>query len=190
MEFPTLILIDVQTGFADPCWGRRNNPAFEEHTARLLAHWRARAAGIVHVRHCSVEPDSPLRPDRPGVAWMTCAQPQAGEAVFEKSVHAAFIGTDLHAYLCARGARSLVLAGLTTDHCVSTTTRVAADMGYEVRVAAEATATFDRFTPQGERIAAEVVHQVSLASLDREFARVSTTAELLRLQGEKIGSVS
>jgi nicotinamidase-related amidase len=36
-----LIVIDVQQGFDDPAWGRRDNPDCEANIARLIAAWRA-----------------------------------------------------------------------------------------------------------------------------------------------------
>ncbi|GGI09449.1 hypothetical protein GCM10011354_34130 [Egicoccus halophilus] len=59
-----LIVIDVQRGFADPAWGRRDDVDAESNIAALLAAWRERGAPIVLVRHDSVLPDSPLRPGR------------------------------------------------------------------------------------------------------------------------------
>ena len=54
-----LIVIDVQRGFADPYWGLRSNPAFEDNLAALLAH---HDGPVVLVRHDSREPGSPLAP--------------------------------------------------------------------------------------------------------------------------------
>ena len=71
----------------------------------------------------SVEPDSPLRPELPGNALKPEALPHPGEPLFQKSVNSAFIGTGLEQHLRSAGIAALVLAGLTTDHCVSSTAR-------------------------------------------------------------------
>ena len=42
-----LIVVDVQQGFADPFWGRRDNPAAEENIASLIREWRAKARPVV-----------------------------------------------------------------------------------------------------------------------------------------------
>jgi nicotinamidase-related amidase len=148
----------------------------------LLARWRARAWPVAHVRHASSEAGSPLSADAPGFAFMDFAAPAAGEPVYVKQVNSAFIGTRLEEDLRADGVRRLVVCGLTTDHCVSTSVRMAANLGFEVTLVADACATFARQTPDGAVIAAEEVQRVHLASLHGEFARVRQTAEVLALQ--------
>ena len=118
-----LILIDVQEGLDDPRLGKRNNPAAERNMARLLAEWRRRSWPIFHIQHLSTEPDSPLRPELPGFRIKRIVAPQGQEPVIQKRVNSAFIGTDLQGRLTEAGIHSLVLAGLTTDHCVSSTAR-------------------------------------------------------------------
>jgi nicotinamidase-related amidase len=172
LALPSLIVIDVQKGFDDPAWGPRNNPAFEERLTWLISLWRERGAPVLHVRHDSRLRESPLRPGQCGNAFKACALPLAGEVVIPKAVNSAFIGTSLAAVLAESASRRLVLAGLTTDHCVSTTARMAGNLGYETYVVSDATATFARRRADGEMLDAELVHQVSLASLDGEFATV------------------
>jgi nicotinamidase-related amidase len=174
-----LLLIDVQQGFADPRWGARNNPDAEQRIAALLAAWRRAGWPVLHVQHMSQEPGSPLRPEAPGNAFRPEAAPLAGEPLFQKTVNSAFIGTTLEEHLRHEGIGALVIAGLTTDHCVSTTARMAGNLGFEVVIVEDATATFERTGPDGVRYSAEQMHRLALASLHGEFGRVEPSGEVL-----------
>jgi len=173
---PALLLIDIQDGIG---WEGRNNPDAEQQAARLLAAWRETGRPVIHVRHLSTEPASLLRPELPGSAIKQVVSPLEREPVVEKQVNSAFIGTGLEERLRSEGVDKVVIAGLTSDHCVSATARMAGDLGFDAYVVADATATFDRTGPDGEHLPAEQVHAVSLATLDGEFATVVKTEEVL-----------
>ena len=178
-----LLLIDVQQGLDDPRYGARNNPDAEQRIADLLAAWRVAGRPVIHVQHLSLEPQSPLREDAPGNAFKAEALPLAGEPVFRKHVNSAFIGTDLEAHLHANGIKALVVAGITTDHCVSATVRMAGNLGFAVTVVEDATATFERRGPDGTHYSADLMHRVSLASLHGEFATVQRAEDILAAVG-------
>src|ERR1700740_1669662 len=178
---PALLLIDIHYGFDDiPYWGgERNNPGAETNAKKLLGLWRELQLPVFHIQHCSVEAASPLRPDHPGNRIKDMVKPLPGEPVIKKTVNSAFIGTDLKERLDAQGIRALVISGLTTDHCISTTTRMAGNLGYETFLVSDATATFNKTGVNGEQFPAELIHQTALASLNGEFATVLTTGELI-----------
>ena len=179
---PVLICVDLQSGFADEAYwgGNRNNQQAEIVCAAIMAKWRELGLEIVHVRHSSTDPRSRLHESRPGFRFNPLAAPEGDETVITKSVNGAFIGTNLKEILDRRGCRSVVIVGLTTDHCVSTTVRMAGNFGYDTRVVSDATATFDRVGVNGERYPSELVHWMALASLKDEFADVLTSDELLK----------
>ena len=125
-----------------------------------------------------MESDSPLRPELPGCQFKPEAAPIEGEPVFKKTVNSAFIGTKLESYLRDNGIEQIVIVGLTTDHCVSTTTRMAGNFGFKVLLVSDATATFDRKGPDGKEYMAENIHAIHIASLNDEFCSVITTDSL------------
>lgn len=147
--------------------------------ARLLAAWRETNRPVFHVQHLSLSPASPLRASEPGHVIKDAVKPQDGEPLFQKHVNSAFIGTDLEQQLRARGYDTLVIIGLTTPHCISTTARMAGNLGFCTFVVADATAAFDLVGHDGRRFTAEETHAVSLAALNGEFATVVETETLL-----------
>jgi nicotinamidase-related amidase len=174
-----LVLVDIQAGFDDPAWGVRNNPRAEDFSGELLEAWRRRGWPVVHVQHDSLEPGSPLAPGTPGHEHKPQVTPRGNEPVVHKTVNSAFIGTDLEQRLRELGVPGVVLCGLTTDHCVSTTARMSANLGFETWLVADACATFARRGPDGRIFSASLVHDVAIASLQGEFATVLTSEELL-----------
>lgn len=159
--------------------GRGAPPEAEANIARLLAAGRTSEWPVIHVQHLSTSPDSPLRSDSPSVEIKPEAAPHGGEPLFQKHVNNAFVGTDLEPFLRERGIESLVVVGLTTDHCVSTSARMAGDLGFETFVVADATAAFELEGHDGRRFSADDVHAVSLVTLKDEFATIVTTADVL-----------
>lgn len=180
-----LLLIDFQKGFDDiHYWGgQRNNPDAENNAHLLLTHWREHNLPIFHVRHNSLNPGSPLHGGNAGYAFKDLLAPAAAESIITKHVNSAFIGTALEEQLNAGNITRLVIAGLTTDHCVSTTTRMAGNLGYETFLVADATATFNRKGMDGQDFPAELIHETALASLNREFATVLSTRRIIDTLG-------
>ena len=176
-----LLIIDVQQGFDDPFWGRRNNPLAEANIVRLLEAWRDQQWPIIHVQHQSRIAHSPLHPTNPGYALKVQVHPLPGETLITKQVNSAFIGTSLETLLRQRHITTLVVTGLTTNHCVETTVRMAGNLGFLPYLVSDATATFDRMGPDGRLHRAEDIHTISLASIHGEFAQVVTTGEVLEV---------
>jgi len=176
-----LILIDIQKGFDDlSYWGARNNPEAEQNASQILNAWRAEGLPVFHVKHNSTNPKSKLVPNQVGNEIQDIVKPLPSEPVISKNVNSAFIGTDLKERLEKQQIKSLVMVGLTTDHCVSTSVRMAGNLGFEVRLISDATATFDKVLTSGEKLSAELIHKANLPSLHNEFATVLTTQELLQ----------
>ena len=175
----TLLVIDVQEGFSDPSWGGRNNLQAEANIGHLLAAWRGTGRPVVHVHHDSSSLNGKFVSGTPGNAPKAQAAPLKGEPVHHKTVNSGFIGTRLEQDLRAAGVDTLVIVGLTTQHYVSTTTRMAGNLGFQAYVVTDATATFDQIGIGGQKRAAIDVHFAALSDLNGEFATVTDTKTLL-----------
>jgi len=177
---PALILIDIQKGFDNiEYWGgQRNNPDAEENASELLQLWRKHHLPVFHIQHCSSNPDSLLHETNAGNDFKDLVKPMGDEPIIKKNVNSAFIGTNLQEQLDHLKITKLVIVGLTTDHCVSTTTRMAGNLGFDTFLVADATATFNKIGLEGQQFSAELIHATALASLNHEFATIVTTAFL------------
>ena len=175
-----LIIIDVQKAFEDEKWGTRNNLQAEENIQMLLKLWREKEYPIIHIQHLSDNSQSVFHPSKPSSAFKDIAVPLKSETIFKKKVNSAFIGTELEKHLKDNNINKVVIVGLTTPHCVSTTTRMSGNLGFETYLVSDATAAFAIKGADNTYYSAEQIHNVSLATLDDEFATVSTTAELVQ----------
>jgi len=185
MNFAQTVLlpVDMQQAFDGPSWPRRWNGAVDRNGQAILDAWRSRGLPVIHVKHDSIDPGSTLRPGQPGNAFRPGFEPRDGEPVVSKSVNSAFIGTDLDLRLKRLGVRKVVVFGITTDMCVSTTVRTGANLGYEMILVEDACDCFDLPDGQGGTIPARTSHQAHVATLRFEFARVLTTQEIVEALG-------
>ncbi|RFU73553.1 isochorismatase hydrolase [Trichoderma arundinaceum] len=194
-----LLLIDIQQGFNHPShWGRkRSTPNFEENVAELLATFREVAPeNIFHVCHYSTLPHSPLHPSNGAIDFQPYAAPLPSEPTFPKHKNSGFVGTNLEAAIRERKITTLVVCGLMTEHCVSSTLRQASDLGVvdgvhgedskgRILLVQDATGSYDT-TFGGRYYDAETVHSVHLSGLDTEFCQVVNLKVVLReLRGQK-----
>jgi nicotinamidase-related amidase len=177
-----LVVVDVQVGFDEPGWGRRNNEACDDNVAALVDAFGATGRPVVLVRHDSDEPDSPLRAGAPGNALKPFLAELTPDLLVTKQVNSSFHGEpDLDGWLRGRGVTSLVVCGITTNHCCETTARVGGNLGYDVWFAIDATHTFDRTGPDGTTMTADELARATATNLHGEFATVTPTAELVAM---------
>ena len=177
MERVALIVVDVQQGFDDPVWGKRNNPGCEGNIAALIEAWRAQGQPVVFVRHDSPESGSPFTPGQPGndLHEMLTGEP---DFFVSKGVNSSFHGEpDLAEWLRGKGIERVAVCGIQTNMCCETTARVAANLGFEMDFVLDATYTFALPSHDGGTISADELARVTAANLDPEFGRVMSTRE-------------
>ena len=168
-----LIIVDIQNDYFPG--GKMelvgSNEAAGE-ASRLLRAFRERGAPIFHIQHISTRPGATFfLPDTEGVKIHESVAPLASERVITKHFPNSFRGTQLLELLRAANIQQLAIAGMMTHMCIDATTRAAADLGFECRLAQDACATRD-LTFGGAKVAARDVHTAFLASLNGAFAKV------------------
>ena len=178
IEQSALLVIDIQDSFKlGPRWERRNNPDFEQNVDRLLQSWRAAGLPVFFILH--TDPDPGFERDSPLVKVMDFLSPRENEPVILKDTRNAFTSTDLQKRLDAQGVKRVVITGISTEQCCETTTRVAADLGYDVDFVTEATRTFPIALPDGGELSTDEIVRRTEAVLRNRFARIARVDELV-----------
>jgi maleamate amidohydrolase len=113
-----------------------------------------------------------------GAAIADQVAPQPGDIVLVKKKPSAFVGTPLTGLLVDRHVDTVIVVGGSTSNCVRATAVDAAALN--LRVVVPADCVFDRF---------DISHRVSLFDLDRQYADVSWSEEIIA-ELEKIGGAT
>lgn len=170
-----LIVIDVQQAF-DHQQRQRNNQSAEKNIMEVIDHFRKHDGNIVHVRHISDSQDSLFFEGSETSKFKPEAIPLESETTILKTVNSAFIGTDLEQQLRKENINTLFIVGLTAPHCVSTTTRMASNLGFNCILVEDATASFELTDHLGRKYSAQEIHDGTMASLNEEFAEILITS--------------
>ena len=177
---PALLLVDIQKAFLEKDYPGliRNNEHAEFICGKILKKWRTLDLPIIHVRHSSSNPESKLHKSRPGFEFNDYVTPLETEMVLTKEVNSAFIGTNLENILIKSQIDTLVIVGMTTNHCISTTVRMSGNLGFDTYLISDSTACYNTKGINGEIIDCNTIYNSALASLQEEFATVIDSKEL------------
>jgi nicotinamidase-related amidase len=186
-----LVVVDVQESFRQrPNWQAVSNPGIVGQVNRLVTWARDRGDLVVWVLHAEPGTGNVFDPDSGHVRMMDGLKPEEAEPVLTKTSRNAFTTTNLQQILTTEGIRDLVVCGIQTEQCCETTTRLAADLGFDVTFVTDATATFPiphRDAPQDRELeeiladprtlqVAEIIARTEYALAGRFAAITGTTA--------------
>ena len=179
IERSALLVVDAQDSFkAGPRWARRSNHDFERNVGALVDSYREAGLPVVFIIH--TDEDDAFRSDSPYFQLMDFIQRRDSEPLLVKNTRNSFTSTDLQQRLEALGVKRVVVTGIQTEQCVETTTRVAADLGYDADFVTEATMTFPiRNDETGEELATNDIVQRTEFVLRNRFARIARVAEIV-----------
>lgn len=108
-------------------------------------------------------------------------QPASGDRVITKATPSSFVGTDLDKQLKELGIKKIIVAGLMTHMCVSSTARDAVPLGYEVIIPEDATATRDLATWDNKVVDHATLQRAALAGVADVFAEIKATKDVLTM---------
>lgn len=175
-----LIVVDMLNYFVSP-GGRAFLPAAAVAARRiavLIEAWRSFGGHIIYTRHCHTGADDLGMLGKFFNDYIRCGEseaeivsdlaPQPNDVVIRKTTYDAFLNTVLEEELRRRQLTQILITGVMTHLCCETTARSAFCRGFEVYVAADATAS-----------STEQFHIGALLGLADGVAVIMSTEEIL-----------
>ncbi|MET0071987.1 MAG: isochorismatase family cysteine hydrolase [Candidatus Thiodiazotropha sp.] len=193
-----LLTIDIQNTYMKPAddplererWApfrQRMNDIVIPNTRDLQNRFRRKGMDLLHARiACLLEDgrDRSLSQKKPGWNYLLLPlntqdsqivpelEPAAGEIVLTKTTDSALTGTNLRLVLHNMGIENLVVCGIFTDQCVSSTVRSLADESFNVIVVEDCCAA-----------GTDELHQRELEIINMIYCQVVSSRELIDIMG-------
>jgi nicotinamidase-related amidase len=179
IDHSALLVIDVQDSFKSTSrWDRRGNLEFERNVAALVDAYRAASLPVIFVLHTDDDPG--FQVTSPYFRLMDFLTRRDDEPLLIKNTRNAFTSTDLQQRLAELGVTRVVVAGIQTEQCCETTTRVAADLGFDADFVTEATQTFPIVNEEtGEELATDEIYRRTEFVLRKRFARIARVHDIV-----------
>ncbi len=173
-----LLIVDIQNDyFPGGAMELVGSQEAGKQAKQLLAAFREKNMPVIHIQHISMHPGATFfLPGTKGAEIHECVFPRQGETIIQKHFPSSFRNTTLLEHLRDKKIHRLVIIGMMTHMCIDTTTRAAADLGFECFLCHDACATRD-LSFNNITIPAKSVHNAFLASLNGVFARVFSVKE-------------
>lgn len=174
-----LLLIDIQNDyFPGGAMELADSTLAGAKAGKLLDAFRQKGLPVIHVQHIANRPGATFfLPGTLGVEFHASVSPGPGEMVFQKHFPNSFRETPLLEHLRGQQVTQLVIAGMMTQMCIDTSTRAAADLGFQCSLAHDACAT-KALSFGGKTVPADHVQAAFMAALNGLFARVLSVDEL------------
>ncbi|PUB77370.1 MAG: amidase [gamma proteobacterium symbiont of Ctena orbiculata] len=193
-----LLTIDIQNTYMKPAddplererWApfrQRMNDRVIPNTRDLQDRFRRKSMDLLHARiACLLEDgrDRSLSQKKPGWNYLLLPlntedaqivpelEPAAGEIVLTKTTDSALTGTNLRLILHNMGIENLVVCGIFTDQCVSSTVRSLADESFNVVVVEDCCAA-----------GTDELHHRELEIINMIYCQVVSSRELIAIMG-------
>lgn len=177
-----LLLIDIQNDYFKG--GKLELYHAEQavkNAKKILDLFREKNLPIIHIQHINLKKEATFFiKETEGVKIHDDVCPLPDETIIIKHAPNSFYNTDLQTVLVDKKIEQLVVCGMMSHMCIDTTVRCAKDFDYHVTLIEDACTTKD-LVKENEILKASLVHKVFMASLDKVFAKVCTTEQLIKI---------
>lgn len=172
-----LLVIDMQGFVTDRIAGGMEYYPTDsiDNMRAVISTFRAAGKPVLHVRHQTLEPGSPMHTSSPHFLPVEGFGEQSGEAVFVKHTSSAFSSTELYEWLQREDIREVAVIGAVAGFCVNSTVRSGSDLGLAMTVVRDAVLSFPL---AGDDLNAKAIYDVTLGLLEAGFARGVRAAEI------------
>ena len=195
-----LLIIDIQNTYLqpsnDPQQAVRWQPFYDRMTqqvipttAKIIDDARSRGVEVIFARIACLKDDGrdrSLSQKKPGFNYLLMPQsseasqivpqlqPQGDDIILTKTTDSALTGTNLRLILSNMGIRNVIVAGIFTDQCISSTVRSLADESFNVIVVEDCCAA-----------ATDSIHHYELETLNMIYCQVVSSNELAGFYTDK-----
>lgn len=176
-----LLIIDFQNEYFTGRMPIADGDKALANAQRLLRFADQAKLPVYQIQHIAPKGSPLFAIDGDSVKFHPGMQPRPQDKRLQKNTVSVFASTDLDSQLKKAGIKTLIISGLMTHACVAAAAREAVPLGYQVVVAADASATRAITRQDGSSVDAKTLHQAALAEIEDTFGSVLDTDQILAL---------